>query len=1166
MKRIAFFIINVVFYLLVQAQIPGAPKNLLSPNAASLGQYGEIPVSLYTGTPNINIPLYEMTYGDMSVPISLSYHASGIRPDQHPGWVGLGWNLNAGGMISRVIKGIPDDDRVYNTNAWVEYGYYFTHGNLNVENWSNTRMNDIAACTNGMTTNTDSQPDEFSFNFLNYSGKFYYDAKGFWKVQSDSPIKVELIGFSNMPVFNEVEKQHHPQHFSGFTITDEYGNKYVFGNDNIEYSLDFFHQTTAWWHATSWLLTSIELYNGEKINFKYERGPFVNQLYCSYSAVFGIYNSNNGSTIYSSSSSPTLTNGGELISPMYLTTIESPNDKVAFNRSYTKELQYDSTYYFTSYIGTIPYGRYPETPYLNGRFGTADNFSGYNTLYKISQFMQWQQLDGISVFNKNDDERKSYQLLYSSNKKQRLTLQKLLERSTVNGDKINTYIFDYYGINQLPGYLSFQTDHWGYYNGKYSIVTTNSWMSYSGKYTYLYPINFDVDKYYLKREPTTNADTLSFGSLKRIIYPTGGATQFVYEPHDYQTELSLNRWDNVVDTKKNNIAGGLRIKKIINYTNNINDTLSKITKEYFYKKNYNVSGVSSGSSGVLGGRICYNFSNYKVKAFNEPNLTYIKNTFSSQSILPACENTTGAHVGYSEVVEKLPNSGYTRYIFTNFDNGYKDEKYVNAINENLSPYQPCNNRNLERGKMISRSTYDINGSLKSKTTINYQRINPDTNFVKAVYARYEYVSPGSTIYCIDGTAYKKYTYSLLPINRTDSIYEAGGNSPLTKYTSFQYNSNKLISKQITCDSKGDSIITRFKYSGDVGFDSNVTPSSQDVVFSTLKFMKDKNMLAYPVEATNARKKAGVGEKEWVNSSKLQLYKKIKPTYAPNDFCKLYSESELAITTPIQDITDFKGINLYLTSTNSSCNFDSRYIEKLRFNNYDAHGNPISVTKNGVQNNVYLWSYNYRYPIAEIKNATWEEVTRYITELQISDLSRKYLPDEFDLGLIDNLKTNQTTTLVSTYAFEPLIGLTTATSPRGVLTQYSYDNANRLSMISDNKKNVLSQYQYGYVDISESTFQKSSLALNATIFKSSKKFYVGDVDIANIGVIGGSGNYTYNWKLMTGSGAILASQLNSSSTAFSYSYSQVGSMIIQCIVKDNQTNASYTAIAIRTVYK
>ncbi len=53
-----------------------------SPTAASLGKYGDIPVSMYTGTPNIDIPLHTLKCGELSLPISLSYHASGVKVDK----------------------------------------------------------------------------------------------------------------------------------------------------------------------------------------------------------------------------------------------------------------------------------------------------------------------------------------------------------------------------------------------------------------------------------------------------------------------------------------------------------------------------------------------------------------------------------------------------------------------------------------------------------------------------------------------------------------------------------------------------------------------------------------------------------------------------------------------------------------------------------------------------------------------------------------------------------------------------------------------------------------------------------------------------------------------------------------------------------------------------
>src|SRR5258708_3823356 len=80
-----------------------------SPNVASLGKFGDYPVSYFTGLPGISIPLFEVKSGSLSIPITLSYHASGIKPTDVAGWVGLGWALSAGGQVSRSVHGKPDE-------------------------------------------------------------------------------------------------------------------------------------------------------------------------------------------------------------------------------------------------------------------------------------------------------------------------------------------------------------------------------------------------------------------------------------------------------------------------------------------------------------------------------------------------------------------------------------------------------------------------------------------------------------------------------------------------------------------------------------------------------------------------------------------------------------------------------------------------------------------------------------------------------------------------------------------------------------------------------------------------------------------------------------------------------------------------------------------------
>ncbi|MEL6194789.1 MAG: hypothetical protein AAFR66_22200, partial [Bacteroidota bacterium] len=141
-----------------------------SPNQAALFEFVEVPVSHYNGIPNISIPLWNLTDGDLSVPISLSYHAGGIRVDEVAPWTGLKWSLSAGGSISRTVKGIPDDKGTGFLNSWDDVpsklfntapgGYYDPEVVSYLENVSEG--------------NLDGAPDMFYYSFPGGSGKFCF--------------------------------------------------------------------------------------------------------------------------------------------------------------------------------------------------------------------------------------------------------------------------------------------------------------------------------------------------------------------------------------------------------------------------------------------------------------------------------------------------------------------------------------------------------------------------------------------------------------------------------------------------------------------------------------------------------------------------------------------------------------------------------------------------------------------------------------------------------------------------------------------------------------------------------------------------------------------------------------------------------------------------------
>ena len=79
-----------------------------SPEAAKMTKSVDTPVSNAYGLAEIGIPIFTVQGRSLKLPIALSYDSSGIKPEEISGIVGLGWSLQAGGVITRTIIGRVD--------------------------------------------------------------------------------------------------------------------------------------------------------------------------------------------------------------------------------------------------------------------------------------------------------------------------------------------------------------------------------------------------------------------------------------------------------------------------------------------------------------------------------------------------------------------------------------------------------------------------------------------------------------------------------------------------------------------------------------------------------------------------------------------------------------------------------------------------------------------------------------------------------------------------------------------------------------------------------------------------------------------------------------------------------------------------------------------------
>src|SRR5579872_1770841 len=81
-----------------------------SGNSSSLSASAAINTDLYTGKLQVSLPLFALQSSDVSVPISLNYTAgSGVRITDLNTQVGMDWTLAAGGSITRLVRGLPDE-------------------------------------------------------------------------------------------------------------------------------------------------------------------------------------------------------------------------------------------------------------------------------------------------------------------------------------------------------------------------------------------------------------------------------------------------------------------------------------------------------------------------------------------------------------------------------------------------------------------------------------------------------------------------------------------------------------------------------------------------------------------------------------------------------------------------------------------------------------------------------------------------------------------------------------------------------------------------------------------------------------------------------------------------------------------------------------------------
>lgn len=555
-----FLVCHLFFVKNVSAQGNGVEKPMLThvvpplPEAASLAKYGEIPVNLYTGTPNIDIPLYQINSKELSVPISISYHASGFKVEEASSQVGLGWSLNAGGVITRTIKGGKDEAPSGNRLG------YLGLNQTQLTCTDQTLVDEIA------TGGQDGDPDIFYFNFLGHSGSFNFEKDGTIHFEKDN--KMLLL-----------EPTIQSGNITSWLVKDGAGTRYIF--NEVE--------TVSQRQVTTSTPSVDVLSSGTA----YAPPTFSVSPTTAYDANQNVVNTHDvlispaipSSTSFSNSgTSPSTSNGLAEVSntSWYLSKIISANLSDTIFFEYESDIPTDNVisesisgtnFYVKEFVektvnncglGTHSQYQFVDYYYMTrtlSEIQVAKRLKSIKSKYEVVEFVKGitrldrpgtYALGTIRVKQKKNNHIKKEVTFYQSDVLSteyqdpnypsyywhRLQLDSLREAAyrynSTTPEKNPAYLFTY--NNQiLPSRVSKEQDHWGYYNDNGQLA--NGTLMPGSEHL---EVSAPFPKYFPGADRSPNASSMDANILTEIQYPTGGKTSFVFEPHTYGKFIENN--------------------------------------------------------------------------------------------------------------------------------------------------------------------------------------------------------------------------------------------------------------------------------------------------------------------------------------------------------------------------------------------------------------------------------------------------------------------------------------------------------------------------------------------------------------------------------------------------------------------------------------------------
>lgn len=1077
-----------------------------SPTVASLGKFGLTPVSYYTGVPQVSIPLWEIKGKQLRLPITLSYNNTGLKVTEEASWVGLGWALQAGGVITQEVRGNADDLNDLNNG----YGSSSPAGGRLPYQLPPTPFSTVASepLMNRVAQGIqDSSPDVFHFNFGQYSGRF---------ILRDSAVK-QLIYSDLQIVFDYVNHR--------FTVVTGDGTVYKFfqREPTTNYNLTGNSITTS----SSWLLTEITSANGaDTITLTYAATPeiyvtptdhTVDDNYTGY-PVGNVYNSLNQNAICNAYDN------------------SAPHERQILSRSITTAYRLARVESATERIDFVPQA----TP----RLDIKGHIDDYNTPPPVTAYA----LASIQVYDKSRPNAalvRTFRLSSSyftdgsgmsaiSPRTGRLRLDSLQEVGERGGTK-PAYRFVYQdGI--MPDRASRNLDHWGYYNFDHENYNYN---------VSLVPATLRYLQGKAHREPIFKAALLT--TLQKITYPTGGSETFTYEPNVYKP---------AVDSAER--AGpGVRIKQITAQAVGSAPTYRTFTYltpvDPWLVPHYEKTLVNN--PGTICDCLLVTVSGRSPSVFS---------MFASVVQYTQVTETLGVsgEGGQTEYYFK----GITNYDRTA---GMQQVRKLTRtasqqlLSEETTTYTQTGDLFLPvftdptamRGPDIGLGC-GATGLGAEETGIDYQLEQLD-GFWESTTGCYMppncscggQAPPPMTAHRIDrhyGFKLNYYATSFItlpclwnrPTQQQVRTYDTTtGQLYAESTTNLYYDQSDLngtnhfvhryLTRQETTDSQGRTLITRTRYPQDYGLDLT---AGNDTYYGGLQKLVALHQVQLPVEQLTLTRTAGTVR---ALSGQLTLFK----TFGTAQNVQPASFLSLETNTPLPD-------GVFSSTTSNQLRWDSHFVPRLRYR-YDKNGNLLEWYRSQ-HLAACLRDNQTAQIIAEAQDAPWAQLAstsfepgasgrwvydslgthlgathftgttgylidgtaaatisrpalpagRYeltcwcygsslplitgVTQQQVEQLATAGNWHEYRFRLTCsattmlqlNASTNQSLWLdelrlypvgaqLTSYTYAPLIGLTSQTDPSGRTTVYEYDDLGRLVRTRDEQGRILSQQQYHY---------------------------------------------------------------------------------------------------------